>query len=99
MSEKDAWGELLRAGSEARGRACDSWGRFEDESGRLAADADAAIRKTASGLKWGASAFLASAVLYRLVKFRRGFRGIRWLWSLGPLVARFALSRILGKKS
>ncbi len=98
MSGRGEWAELLRAGAEARGRARNSLGRFEEESARLASDADAAVRKTASSLKWGASAFLASAVLYRLVKFRRGFRGIRWIWSLGPLVARFALSRIIGKK-
>ncbi len=76
----------------------EAWGRLESESGRLAEDADAAARKTASALKWGAGSFLLSAVLYRLVKFRRGFRGLRWLWSLGPVIARFTLSRIVGRR-
>ncbi len=98
MSGKGEWAGLLQAGEEARDRARVSRERFEEDSARFASDADAAVRKTASSLKWGASAFLASAVLYRLVKFRRGFRGLRWLWSLGPPVARFALSRILGRK-
>lgn len=97
MSGREEWGDLLRAGGQARVRLREAWGRLETESGRLASDADAAARKTASALKWGAGSFLLSAVLFRLVKFRRGFRGLRWLWSLGPVVARFTLSRILGR--
>ena len=95
MSSETEIEALIRQGGEARGEARRRLIFLRSDTARLAAGADAAARKGVAALKWGGGALLVSAVLFRFLKVRRGFRGIRWLWSLGPLVARLALSRVV----
>jgi hypothetical protein len=99
MSGETELETLIREGGEARGEVRLRLALLRRETGRLASDADVAARKGVTVLKWGGGAFIASAVLFRLLKLRRGFRGIRWLWSLGPIVARLALSRFAGRRT
>ena len=99
MSADAELGALIRQGGEVRGEARSRLALLRRETGRLASGADAAARKGVAVLKWGGGAFLVSAVLFRLLKLRRGFRGIRWLWSLGPVVARLALSRYARRRA
>ena len=99
MSGETELEALIREGGEARSEARLRLALLKRETGRLASDADAAARKGVTVLKWGGGAFIVSAVLFRLLKLRRGFRGIRWLWSLGPIVARLALSRFAGRRT
>lgn len=98
MSSREELLSLIRQGGEDRARVRLSWQRLEEEFSGLAAETGHAAARAVATLKWGGGALLAAAVLFRLVRFRRGFRGMRWLWSLGPLVARFALKRAVGSR-
>jgi hypothetical protein len=86
--------ELQRRGEAGRARVHESWRRTEEETRRLFAEGGRSARRAGATLQWGGSLFLASALLYRLLRLRRGWRMMRWIWAFTPAMTRFAMRRL-----
>jgi hypothetical protein len=98
MSAKDDLERLRAQGDLERARAVRAADAAERAVGEAASRVARRIEEGAQDLKWGAGMLLGSAVFFRLVKFRKGYRALRWLWALTPVLSRAALSRAVGRR-
>jgi hypothetical protein len=87
--------ELVERGRRERERAGSRWKTLEFQTRETAGTARQGLEKAGATVKWGGLAVVASAVLFRFLKIRRGFNTARWIWALAPGLVRTAAARFL----
>ncbi len=85
--------ELIERGRRERERAGSRWKALEFQTRETADAARRGLEKAGATVKWGSLAVVASAVLFRFLKIRRGFNTARWIWALTPGLVKTAASR------
>lgn len=78
----DRMDDLVAAGARERARAAVAVARFRRDSREAADSAASAARKAAAAIRWGGAAAVATGLLFRVLKLRRGVTVARWLWKL-----------------
>jgi hypothetical protein len=98
VNERERLSRLREEGAAARERAAGALAAADSAACEAAGKAVSSLDQATRSLKWGAGLLLSCAVLFRVVKFRKGYRTLRWLWNLTPALARFAVPRLVAAR-